>query len=58
MSWMPLIFYGSFSIAAFITCEALGWDIQDPRGLTVTGGMPFFHGPGTNYSMLLSACIH
>jgi acetyl-CoA C-acetyltransferase len=24
---------------------------DDPRGLTVTGGLPFFGGPGNNYSM-------
>ena len=28
----------------------LGIDTLDPRGLTVTGGMPFFGGPGNNYS--------
>src|SRR5690606_28622710 len=29
----------------------LGLDIDDPRGLTLTGGLPFFGGPGNNYSM-------
>ena len=29
----------------------LGVSLDDPRGLTVTGGLPFFGGPGNNYSM-------
>ncbi|MFO7962819.1 MAG: hypothetical protein R6U50_02760 [Desulfobacterales bacterium] len=43
--------YSCFPIAVFNACEALGLDIDDPRGLTVTGGLPFFGGPGNNYSM-------
>ena len=31
--------------------EALGLQADDPRGLTLTGGLPFFGGPGNNYSM-------
>ncbi|MCY4264974.1 MAG: acetyl-CoA acetyltransferase, partial [Gammaproteobacteria bacterium] len=29
----------------------LGVPLDDPRGLTLTGGLPFFGGPGNNYSM-------
>ena len=43
--------YSCFPIAVFNACEALGLAAHDPRGLTVTGGLPFFGGPGNNYSM-------
>ena len=32
-------------------CDGLGLDPADPRGLTQTGGLPFFGGAGNNYSM-------
>ena len=43
--------YSCFPIAVFNLCEGLGLDPQDPRGLTLTGGLPFFGGAGNNYSM-------
>jgi len=43
--------YSCFPIAVFAACEAMGIDIHDPRGLTLTGGLPFFGGPGNNYAM-------
>ena len=43
--------YSCFPIAVFSAIDALGLDAQDPRGLTLTGGLPFFGGPGNNYSM-------
>ncbi len=43
--------YSCFPSAVEIACEELGLDYSDPRGLTVTGGLPFFGGPGNNYSM-------
>ncbi len=43
--------YSCFPSAVEICCEALGLDSFDPRGLTLTGGLPFFGGPGNNYSM-------
>ena len=43
--------YSCFPVAVFNACEGLGLDTHDPRGLTVTGGLPFFGGPGNNYSM-------
>ncbi len=35
----------------FVICEALGIDGDDPRGLTLTGGLPYFGGPGNSYSL-------
>lgn len=43
--------YSCFPIAVSIVSEALGLTADDPRGLTVTGGLPFFGGAGNNYSM-------
>ena len=43
--------YSCFPIAVFNICDALGLAPNDPRGLTVTGGLPFFGGAGNNYSM-------
>lgn len=45
-------FYSCFPIAVFnAACDGLGLAADDPRGLTVTGGLPYFGGPGNNYSM-------
>lgn len=44
-------FYSCFPTPVFAATDALGVAIDDPRGLTVTGGLPFFGGPGNNYSM-------
>ncbi|GAA0571317.1 acetyl-CoA acetyltransferase [Paractinoplanes ferrugineus] len=43
--------YSCFPIAVLAVADALGLAADDPRGLTVTGGLPFFGGPGNNYSM-------
>ncbi|MFT4087637.1 MAG: acetyl-CoA acetyltransferase [Gordonia sp. (in: high G+C Gram-positive bacteria)] len=43
--------YSCFPIAVSNICEAFGLSADDPRGLTVTGGLPYFGGPGNNYSM-------
>ena len=43
--------YSCFPSAVEAACAALGLACDDPRGLTVTGGLPFFGGPGNNYSM-------
>jgi len=43
--------YSCFPVAVFAVCDGLDLAIDDPRGLTVTGGLPFFGGPGNNYSM-------
>lgn len=45
-------FYSCFPIAVSnVACDAFGLSPDDPRKLTVTGGLPFFGGPGNNYSM-------
>ena len=44
-------FYSCFPIAVFNVRDGLGMAVDDPRPLTVTGGLPFFGGAGTNYSM-------
>lgn len=41
--------YSCFPSAVEIACQELGLSEQDPRGLTVTGGLPYFGGPGNNY---------
>lgn len=42
--------YSCFPSAVQLACEALGIATDDPRGLTVTGGLPYFGGPGNNYT--------
>ncbi|OLO25734.1 acetyl-CoA acetyltransferase [Streptomyces sp. MNU77] len=44
-------FYSCFPIAVSNVADGLGLDADDPRGLTLTGGLPFFGGAGNNYSM-------
>jgi acetyl-CoA C-acetyltransferase len=43
--------YSCFPSAVQLAAEALGITAGDPRGLTVTGGLPYFGGPGNNYVM-------
>jgi acetyl-CoA C-acetyltransferase len=43
--------YSCFAIPVFNICDGIGLATDDPRGLTLTGGLPFFGGPGNNYSM-------
>ena len=43
--------YSCFAVAVSNVCDAFDLAPDDPRGLTVTGGLPFFGGPGNNYSM-------
>ncbi len=42
--------YSCFPSAVELAAEALGLDVGDRRGLTVTGGLPYFGGPGNNYT--------
>ena len=42
--------YSAFPSAFQVAAAEVGIDSLDPRGLTVTGGMSFFGGPGNNYS--------
>jgi acetyl-CoA C-acetyltransferase len=42
--------YSCFPSAVELGAEALGLATDDARGLTVTGGLPYFGGPGNNYT--------
>lgn len=45
-------FYSCFPIAVSnVAIDAFGLSPDDPRKLTITGGLPFFGGPGNNYYM-------
>ncbi|MCX7284940.1 MAG: acetyl-CoA acetyltransferase [Novosphingobium sp.] len=45
-------FYSCFPVPVFnAAIDGLGLSADDPRGLTVTGGLPYFGGAGNNYSM-------
>lgn len=43
--------YSCFPSAVQIACHELGIATDDARGLTLTGGLPYFGGPGNNYVM-------
>lgn len=44
-------FYSCFPVAVEMACEMLGLDIEDPRGFTVTGGLPYAGGPASAYTL-------
>jgi len=41
--------YSCYPSSVHLACDALGVDPGDARGLTVTGGLPYFGGPSSNY---------
>ena len=43
--------YSCFPVAVEVGARELGLDLDDPRGLTITGGLPYAGGPGNNYVM-------
>ncbi len=43
--------YSCFPSAVQIACDAMGIAHDDSRSFTLTGGLPYFGGPGNNYSM-------
>lgn len=43
--------YSCFPCAVHAACEALQLPTDGSRPLTVTGGLPYFGGPGNNYTM-------
>jgi len=43
--------YSCFPSAVEIGCKELGLATNDPRGLTITGGLPYFGGAGNDYVM-------
>ena len=51
--------YSCFPSAVQIGAESLGLDLDDARGLTVTGGLPYFGGPGNNYALhAIATLVH
>jgi acetyl-CoA C-acetyltransferase len=48
ISWFDL--YSCFPVAVSNVLDGLGLAPDDPRGFTLTGGLPFFGGAGNNYS--------
>ncbi len=49
--------YSCFPVAVRMACEALGIAEDDPRGLTVTGGLPYAGGPGNAYTLMSLATM-
>ncbi len=47
--------YSCFPCAVVAACEALGIPADDGERLTVTGGLPYFGGPGNGYSLFAIA---
>ncbi len=43
--------YSCFPFPVFAVCDEFGLAPNDPRGLTLTGGLPYFGGPGNSYSL-------
>ncbi|OBH36028.1 acetyl-CoA acetyltransferase [Mycobacterium sp. E342] len=43
--------YSCFPVPVFNFCDGTSLATDDPRGLTLTGGLPYFGGPGNNYSL-------
>ena len=44
-------FYSCFPVAVEMACEMLGLPHDDPRGFTVTGGLPYAGGPARAYTL-------
>lgn len=45
-------FYSCFPSAVEMAIRMLGLDVDDPRGFTVTGGLPYAGGPASAYTLL------
>lgn len=43
--------YSCFPVPVFNFCDGTSVATDDPRGLTLTGGLPYFGGPGNSYSL-------
>ncbi|MFQ5347104.1 MAG: acetyl-CoA acetyltransferase [Rhodothalassiaceae bacterium] len=43
--------YSCFPVAVALAADALGLALDDPRGLTLTGGLTFYGGPGNGYAL-------
>jgi acetyl-CoA C-acetyltransferase len=49
--------YSCFPSSVNLACDALGLDATDPRGLTVTGGLPYAGGAASAYLMHAIATV-
>lgn len=49
--------YSCFAIALRQACDAIKLDPADPRGLTVTGGLPYAGGPASDYVLHSTATM-
>ncbi|MEQ4718918.1 acetyl-CoA synthetase [Nonomuraea sp. B19D2] len=49
--------YSCFAVALRQACDAIGLDPLDPRGLTVTGGLPYAGGPASDYVLHSTATM-
>ncbi|MBV7257221.1 acetyl-CoA acetyltransferase [Pacificimonas sp. WHA3] len=47
----PVDLYSCFPVAVEIAAEAIGLPTDRPKRLTMTGGLPYFGGPGNAYSL-------
>jgi acetyl-CoA C-acetyltransferase len=52
-----LDFYSCFPVAVEMACDELGLAEDDPRGFTVTGGLPYAGGPGNGYTLHALAAL-
>jgi acetyl-CoA C-acetyltransferase len=43
--------YSCFPFPVFAVCDAVGLAVGDARRFTLTGGLPYFGGPGNSYSL-------
>jgi len=50
--------YSCFPSSVRLTCDALGLALDDPRGHTVTGGLPYAGGPASAYQMHAITSAH
>ncbi len=44
-------FYSCFPVAVEMACRMMGIETTDPRGFTVTGGLPYAGGPASAYTL-------
>lgn len=44
-------FYSCFPVAVEMACQMSGLDLDDKRGFTVTGGLPYAGGPASAYTL-------
>lgn len=50
-------FYSCFPAAVLLAAREIGIGPDDPRGLSASGGLPYFGGPGASYSLHGLACL-